>query len=172
MIDNMPMFPKVPSASPVPAALRPVVRRWLFVAVALVVAFVVEFELFTNGKISGLGFGVAVAVTIAVYTAIARMLRQAARKVGTELTAEEKLSLNEKNLERFRRLKVGNTVLLCFFGLGALMVLVNSVLNRIVWGEVAVPVALLGFGIWYRTTLNRAIETLEQKIRIDTLRGQ
>jgi uncharacterized membrane protein len=171
MFGDMPELSREPSEAPVPSPIRTVMRVSIFVGIGLVVAFLAEFELFRFGKISGLTFGVSVAATIAIYSVISQLLRRAARRRGGQLTAEEKSSINNRNLQTLRQQKQLNTALLCMFSFGVLAVVANLI--RTGEGAVAilVPVALLAFGIWYRTALNRAIDTLEQKIRIDTLRG-
>lgn len=171
MFHNMSSFPKDHTEAPVPPTVRRIARASMVTSLVLVATFLIEFELFRFGKISALTFGMAISGTIAIYTVVSQLLRQAARKRGSELTIDEKASVNSRTLKNLRQQKQLNTVLVCMFCLGAAAVVTNVFLNHQSPALLSVPAALLSFGIWYRRTLNRAIETLEQRIRIDTLRG-
>ena len=167
----MPSLPKGHSGEHVPPAIRPLVRASAALSVALIVAFLLEFGLFRAAKISNLTFGMSIAGTIAIYTIVSQLVRQAARKRGARLTNDERSTLDSRSLKTLRQQKQLNTVLLCMFSLGAFAVMTNVVLNHQSIALVLVPTALLSFGIWYRRALNRAIDTLEQRNKIDTLRG-
>jgi len=160
----MALFSGDKSSEPMPEAIRPLARAASLAALGFGISFALLFTLFKNGTISGRLFLVLTVTIIGAFTLITQSLRRTARKRGTSLTAEQKDILNLDSLYKFRRQRQSNTILLCIFCFGGVMVLLNVILNRQGVPLLLIPIALIAFGLLMRRSTNRIIRTLEDKV--------